>query len=181
MASTHKSGAKGLVAWHATRMPSETKIVEGKKAPAFTLPSDGGEKVSLKDQKGKYVVVYFYPKDMTPGCTTEAQDFKAASRKFKARDAVVFGVSKDSIESHCKFRDKYKLNFPLLSDEKGTTIEKYGAWGEKNNYGKKYMGIIRTTVVIGPDGKVIKVFPKVRVKDHVDKVIEAIDAHRSES
>jgi peroxiredoxin Q/BCP len=150
-------------------------VKEGKKAPAFTLPSTSGGKVSLKDYAGQTVVLYFYPKDMTSGCTTEALDFKAASRKLKNRNAVVLGVSKDSLERHDKFIAKHKLNFDLLSDESGKVIEKYGAWGEKNMYGKKRMGIIRTTVVIGPDGKVVKLFPKVRVKGHVDAVIAAID------
>jgi peroxiredoxin Q/BCP len=154
-------------------------IKEGNKAPAFTLASSEGGKVSLKDFEGQYVVVYFYPRDNTPGCTTEANDFNAALRKLQSRDAVVLGVSKDSIESHCKFADKYKLKFPLLSDPDGKMIEKYGAWGEKNMYGKKSMGIIRSTVLIGPDGSVIKHFPKVRVKGHVDEVLEALDAARN--
>ena len=153
-------------------------IKEGKKAPAFTLASSEGGKVSLKDFEGQYVVLYFYPRDNTPGCTTEANDFNAALRKLEARDAVVLGVSKDSIESHCKFADKYELKFPLLSDPDGKVLEKYGAWGEKNMYGKKSMGIIRSTVLIGPDGKVIKHFPKVRVKGHVDEVLEALDEAR---
>jgi peroxiredoxin Q/BCP len=153
-------------------------IKEGNKAPAFTLASSEGGKVSLKDFEGQYVVVYFYPRDNTPGCTTEANDFNAALRKLQSRDAVVLGVSKDSIESHCKFADKYKLKFPLLSDPDGKMIEKYGAWGEKNMYGKKSMGIIRSTVLIGPDGRVIKHFPKVRVKGHADEVLEALDAAR---
>lgn len=154
-------------------------IKEGNKAPAFTLASSEGGKVSLKDFEGQYVVVYFYPRDNTPGCTTEANDFNAALRKLQSRDAVVLGVSKDSIESHCKFADKYKLKFPLLSDPDGKMIEKYGAWGEKNMYGKKSMGIIRSTVLIGPDGRVIKHFPKVRVKGHVDEVLEALDGARN--
>jgi peroxiredoxin Q/BCP len=150
-------------------------LKEGKKAPAFTLPSTSGDKASLKDFLGKTVVLYFYPKDMTSGCTTEALDFKAASRKLKSRNAVVLGVSKDSLTSHDKFIAKHGLNFALLSDETGKVIEKYGAWGEKNMYGKKMMGIIRTTVIIGPDQRVVKVFPKVRVNGHVDAVIAAID------
>jgi peroxiredoxin Q/BCP len=153
-------------------------IKEGNKAPAFTLASSEGNKVSLKDFEGQYVVVYFYPRDNTPGCTTEANDFNAALRKLQSREAVVLGVSRDSIESHCKFADKYKLKFPLLSDPDGKMIEKYGAWGEKNMYGKKSMGIIRSTVLIGPDGRVIKHFPKVRVKGHVDEVLEALDEAR---
>ncbi|MBT8451664.1 MAG: peroxiredoxin [Deltaproteobacteria bacterium] len=155
-------------------------IKEGHKAPAFNLPSSGGGKLALKDLAGKYVILYFYPRDNTPGCTTEANDFNAALRKIKARDAVVVGVSKDSIDSHCKFADKFKLKFPLLSDADGTMLEKYGAWGEKNMYGKKSMGIIRSTVLIGPDGKVIKHFPKVRVKGHVEAVLEALDEARSD-
>ena len=155
-------------------------IQEGRKAPAFNLPSSTGGKLALKDLAGKYVVLYFYPKDNTPGCTTEANDFNKALRKLKARDAVVVGVSKDSIESHCKFADKYDLDFPLLSDPDGKMLEKYGAWGEKNMYGKKSMGIIRSTVLIGPDGKVIKHFPKVSVKGHVDAVLVALDEARGD-
>ncbi|MGB5374749.1 MAG: peroxiredoxin [Polyangiales bacterium] len=155
-------------------------IKEGHKAPAFNLPSSTGGKLALKDLAGKYVILYFYPRDNTPGCTTEANDFNAAMRKIKARDAIVVGVSKDSIDSHCKFADKFKLKFPLLSDADGTMLEKYGAWGEKNMYGKKSMGIIRSTVLIGPDGKVIKHFPKVKVKGHVEAVIAALDQARSD-
>ena len=154
-------------------------ITEGRKAPAFNLPSSTGDKLALKDLAGKYVIIYFYPRDNTPGCTTEANDFNEALRKIKARDAVVIGVSKDSIASHCKFADKYKLKFPLLSDPDGKMLEKYDAWGEKNMYGKKSMGIIRSTVLIGPDGKVIKHFPKVKVKGHVEAVIEALNDARS--
>ena len=155
-------------------------IKEGHKAPAFNLPSSTGGKLALKDLAGKYVIVYFYPRDNTPGCTTEANDFNAALRKIKARDAVVVGVSKDSIDSHCKFADKFDLKFPLLSDPDGTMLEKYGAWGEKNMYGKKSMGIIRSTVLIGPDGKVIKHFPKVTVNGHVEAVMKALDEARSD-
>ena len=150
-------------------------IEEGKKAPAFTLESSDGGKVKLKDHAGKWVVLYFYPRDSTPGCTTEAQGFRDAKEALAERDAVVLGVSKDSIASHEKFRDKHDLNFPLLSDPEGKAIEKYGAWGEKNMYGKKRMGIIRTTVLIDPAGKVRKIFSKVRVKGHVEKVLEALD------
>ncbi len=154
-------------------------IEEGKKAPAFTLESSDGGKVALKDFAGQYVVLYFYPRDNTPGCTTEANDFNKALRKLASQDAVVLGVSKDSIESHCNFIDKYKLKFPLLSDPTGKVLEKYGAWGEKNMYGKKSMGVIRSTVLIGPDGKVVKHFPKVRVNGHVDKVLEALAEARA--
>lgn len=149
-------------------------IQEGRKAPAFTLPASTGEKVKLSDFEGQTVVLYFYPKDNTPGCTTEANDFQAALPRLKKLGAQVLGVSKDSVESHCKFADKFGLKFPLLSDPDGKVIDKYGAWGEKNMYGKKMMGIIRTTVVIAPDGKVARVFPKVRVKGHVDAVVDAV-------
>ena len=149
-------------------------LQEGKKAPAFTLESSEGDKVSLDDFKGKTVVVYFYPKDDTPGCTREAQGFRDAAAALKKKKAVVLGVSRDSVKSHCSFRDKYDLNFPLLSDPDGKVLRAYGAWGEKNMYGKKTEGVIRTTVVIGPDGKVTKVFPRVKVDGHVEKVLEAI-------
>ncbi|MGB5811920.1 MAG: peroxiredoxin [Polyangiales bacterium] len=155
-------------------------IKEGRKAPAFNLESSEGGKVALKDLAGKYVIVYFYPRDNTPGCTVEANDFNEALRKFKARGAVVLGVSKDSIASHCKFADKYSLKFPLLTDPDGKMLESYDAWGEKNMYGKKSMGIIRSTVLIGPEGKVIKHFPKVRVKGHVNAVLEALDEARTD-
>ena len=148
----------------------------GKKAPAFSLPAASGKKVALKDLAGKRVVLYFYPKDATPGCTTEAQDFRDASARLRKLNAVVLGVSKDSVESHCKFIEKQGLNFDLLSDVDGKVIEKYGAFGEKNMYGKKIMGIIRTTVLIDEAGVVQKIFPKVRVAGHAEKVIEALEA-----
>ncbi len=153
-------------------------LQEGKKAPAFSLPSSSGRKVGLKDLAGKWAVLYFYPKDMTPGCTTEARDFRDAAKALAARDAVVFGISKDSVERHCKFIDKESLDFELLSDESGAMIEKYGAWGEKTLYGKKSMGILRSTVILDPSGKVAKVFPNVKVKGHVEKVLAALDALR---
>lgn len=153
-------------------------LVEGKKAPAFNLESSEGGKLGLKDLKGKWAIVYFYPKDATPGCTIEAQGFRDAAKALKALDAVVVGISKDSVASHCKFRDKQELNFPLLSDPTGEMIEKYGAWGEKNLYGKKSMGILRSTVVIDPEGVVRKVFSKVKVAGHVDAVLDAIRAAR---
>lgn len=149
-------------------------LQEGKKAPSFSLESSDGGKVSLKDFAGKKLVLYFYPKDNTPGCTVEAQEFRDAAKQLKALGAAVVGVSKDSIPSHCKFRDKYELNFPLLSDPEGSVLEKYGAWGEKNMYGKKITGILRTTVVIDEQGVVRKVFPNVRVKGHVESVIAAL-------
>ena len=155
-------------------------IEVGKKAPVFTLPSHQGGKVALKDLAGKYVVVYFYPKDATPGCTQEAKDFRDAEKALATHDAVVLGISKDSIASHEKFATKQELNFALLSDEDGEVLEKYGAWGEKKMYGRTFDGVIRSTVVIGPDRKVVAHFPQVRVKGHVDKVLAAIEADRAE-
>ena len=149
-------------------------IKEGAKAPAFTLEAADGAKVSLAGLKGHKVVLYFYPKDDTPGCTIEAQAFRDALPRFKRKQAVVLGVSRDSTASHCRFRDKYGLNFPLLSDPEGKVIEAYGAWGEKNMYGKKSMGIIRTTVVIDAQGKVAKIFPKVKVAGHAEEVLAAL-------
>ena len=149
-------------------------IEVGKKAPAFSLPASTGGKVALADYAGKRLVLYFYPRDDTPGCTTEAKEFEAASDKLEELSASVVGISKDSLESHAKFCTKYKLAFPLLSDPEGKTIEKYGAWGEKNMYGKKSMGIVRTTVVIDEKGVVRKVFTKVRVNGHVEAVLETL-------
>jgi peroxiredoxin Q/BCP len=146
----------------------------GTKAPAFTLESDAGREVSLADFKGKKVVLYFYPKDDTPGCTREAEAFREALPKIKRKNAVVLGVSKDSVASHCRFRDKYSLSFPLLSDPEARVTKAYGAWGEKNMYGKKTMGIVRSTVVIDEDGKVARVFPKVRVDGHAEEVLAAL-------
>jgi peroxiredoxin Q/BCP len=146
----------------------------GKRAPAFKLQDSDGESVSLADFRGKKVVLYFYPRDNTPGCTVEAQEFQKALPALKKRNAVVLGVSRDSLASHCKFRDKYGLAFPLLSDPDHEVIEAYGAWGEKSLYGKKSLGILRTTVIVDEQGKVQHVFPKVKVKDHVAAVLEAV-------
>lgn len=146
----------------------------GDKAPAFTLRDDSGKKVSLKDFKGKRVVLYFYPKDLTPGCTVEACDFRDASALIKKKKAVVLGVSKDKVITHQKFKEKHELNFPLLSDEEGKVCENYGVWQEKSLYGKKYMGIARTTFIIGPTGKVEHVFEKVKVKGHTKEVLELL-------
>ena len=151
-------------------------IQVGKKAPAFTLESSEGTKVKLSDHAGKPVVIYFYPRDNTSGCTLEAEGFRDALPDFAEAGAVVLGVSKDSIESHCKFRDKYALTFPLLSDPTGKMLEAYDAWGDKVLYGKKSKGIIRSTVLIGTDGKVVKHWPKVTVKGHVADVLAAVQA-----
>jgi thioredoxin-dependent peroxiredoxin len=149
-------------------------IEVGKKAPAFTLASSDGGEVKLSDYAGKIVVLYFYPKDNTTGCTLEAQEFRDRIAELAKHNAVVLGVSKDTIASHCKFRDKHSLNYPLLSDPDGGMLEKYGAWGDKVLYGKKSKGIIRSTVLIGTDGKVKKHWPKVSVKGHAEAVVEAV-------
>ncbi len=154
---------------------------EGSKAPNFSLTSDDGKKVSLGDFKGKYLVLYFYPKDLTSGCTTQACDFRDNLAGLKKLSASVVGVSKDPVEQHQKFRDKYDLNFPLLADDAGKACEAYGVWKEKSMYGRKYMGIERTTFIIGPDSKILKIFPKVKVKDHAKAVSEAIAAAKKNS
>ena len=151
-------------------------IQEGKKAPDFSLASSEGGEVSLKGLKGKSVVVYFYPKDDTPGCTREACAFRDNQAALKKKGVVVLGVSGDSLASHDKFKAKYKLNFPLLSDPDKVVAKKYGAWGEKVLYGKKSVGMIRSTFVIDGDGVVRKVFPRVRVDGHAEKVLEAVAA-----
>ncbi|HEY1818077.1 MAG TPA: thioredoxin-dependent thiol peroxidase [Kofleriaceae bacterium] len=151
-------------------------IAVGKKAPAFALESSEGGKVKLSDFAGSPVVVYFYPRDNTPGCTVEAEGFRDAHAKLEKLGVAIVGVSKDSIASHCKFRDKFKLNFPLLSDPDGKMLEAYGAWGDKTMYGKKMKGIIRSTVLIDGDGKVVQHWPKVSVKGHVDEVLAAAQA-----
>jgi len=144
-------------------------------APTFSLPSDQGI-VNLSDLKGKWVVLYFYPKDNTPGCTQESCDFRDLHPDFMAVDAVIFGISKDSVVSHGKFKEKFQLPFPLLSDATGQTCEDYGVWVEKSMYGKKYFGIERSTFLIGPDGSIKKIWRKVKVGGHAREVFEAIQA-----
>ena len=151
------------------------KLTEGKPAPDFCLPQSGGGEVRLSDFKGKKsVVVYFYPKDDTPGCTLEACDFRDDFKKIEKAGAVLFGVSADSLAAHEKFRGKYKLPFGLLSDETREVIKKYGVWKEKSLYGKKYMGIERTTVVIDKAGRIAKVFAKVKVQGHSGEVLKTL-------
>jgi peroxiredoxin Q/BCP len=149
-------------------------IKEGRKAPAFKLPSSDGAELSLEDFKGKPVVLYFYPKDDTPGCTREACAFRDAQSAIKKTGAVVLGVSPDSLAAHERFRAKYKLNFPLLSDQDRAVAKKYGAFGEKLLYGKKVIGMIRSTFVIDAQGVVRKVFPRVRVDGHEQQVLAAL-------
>lgn len=148
---------------------------EGKKAPAFTLPSVRGGTVSLKDLKGKPIVLYFYPKDNTPGCTQEACDFRDNFARVQAKGAVVLGVSPDSVSSHEKFRSEYDLPFDLLSDESHDMLEKYDVWKEKNMYGRKFLGVERTTILIDGDGVIRRIWPKVNVKGHVDEVLSTLE------
>jgi len=149
-------------------------LKDGDKAPSFKLKNQDGKTVSLTDLKGKPVVLYFYPKDDTSGCTKEACNFRDEFPKFKKSKAEIIGVSADSVESHKKFAEKYKLPFDLLSDEKKEVLAKYGVWQEKSMYGRKYMGIVRTTYIIDQSGKIRKIFPKVKVKDHNKEVMEAL-------
>ncbi|MCR9151027.1 MAG: peroxiredoxin [Rhodobacteraceae bacterium] len=151
-------------------------IAEGQTAPDFTLPRDGGGTVALTELLPKTVVLYFYPKDDTPGCTTEALDFTRLKADFEAAGAVVVGISKDSVAKHDKFCKKHGLGVILASDEDGDTCERYGTWVEKSMYGKTYMGIERTTVLIGGDGIVRRIWPKVKVKGHAEDVLDAVRA-----
>lgn len=146
----------------------------GKKAPAFTLVNEDGEKVTLSSLKGKSVVLYFYPKDDTSGCTVEALEFRDAAKDFEKAGAVILGVSPDNEASHCKFRKKFELNFSLLCDTDHKVAEKYGVWVEKSMYGKKYMGIQRATFLIDAEGKLAQVWPKVTPKGHAAEVLAAL-------
>jgi peroxiredoxin Q/BCP len=148
-------------------------IDEGDKAPAFAIETDGAKKVSLKDFAGKPLVLYFYPKDDTSGCTKEAVDFSGAAAAFKKAGITVLGVSKDSVASHEKFRKKHALTIILGSDPEGAMIESYGSWVEKSMYGRKYTGIDRSTFLIDAKGKVAKIWRKVRVPGHVEEVLSA--------
>jgi len=149
----------------------------GDKAPDFTMPSDGGGSVALSDFRGAYLVLYFYPKDDTPGCTKEAIGFTESKSEFDTLNASILGVSKDTPAKHDKFIAKHDLKVGLGSDESGKMIESYGVWVEKNMYGKKYMGIERATYLIGPDGHILEIWRKVRVKNHVETVLTALKTH----
>ena len=151
-------------------------IEEGKPAPDFSLPADDGRTLSLKDFRGKKVVLYFYPRDDTPGCTTEACGFRDGLPDVSSAGAVVLGVSRDDRESHLKFRAKYRLNFPLLSDPDLKVHRAYGAWGEKVLYGKKTEGVLRSTVLIDEKGRVLRHWPRVRAEGHAADVLEALAA-----
>lgn len=153
-----------------------TSIDIGDKAPAFSLPTDGGDPATLSALKGKSVVLYFYPRDDTPGCTTEAIDFSALIKDFDEAGAVVIGVSKDSVAKHGKFREKHELKVILGSDADGAIIAAYGAWVEKSMYGKKYMGIDRSTILIDGKGIIRQIWRKVKIKGHADEVLAAVKA-----
>jgi thioredoxin-dependent peroxiredoxin len=143
-------------------------------APNFKIPSSNNEEFELKKNKNKFLIIYFYPRDNTPGCANEAKDFSKLYKDFKKLNCEIFGISKDSIESHKKFISKFKIPFQLLSDEKIVALKKYRAWGEKNMYGKKFMGIKRTTVLISPKGKIIKIWNNVKVKEHAKEVLSCL-------
>lgn len=152
----------------------------GEKAVEFCLPSDGGNEVCLKDLKGKWVVLYFYPKDNTPGCTKEAQQFSELLEEFDKLNAVVLGVSPDSVESHKKFKEKKDLKVTLLSDVNKEVINAYGAWQLKKSYGREYYGVVRSTYLIDPEGKVAYVWKKVRANGHAAKVLEKLKELKEE-
>jgi len=159
----------------AANEPRGNGLKVGDKAPDFNVSTDAGQKIKLSDFKGKKIVLYFYPKDDTPGCTKEACAFRDGISEIKDRGAVVLGVSTDSGDSHKKFKSKFDLNFPLLADTDKKIVEAYGVWKEKINYGKKYMGIERTTFIINKEGKISHIFPKVKVDEHYDEVIDALE------
>ena len=148
-------------------------IEPGTKAPDFTLPTDGGGSITLSKLKGKKVVLYFYPKDDTSGCTAEACGFRDTHPKFSRSEVTVIGISRDSVESHDKFKKKHKLNFALAADDAKKVVQDYGVWAEKSMYGRKYMGVERTTFLIDGDGRIARVWPKVKVAGHAEEVLAA--------
>ena len=179
---SHKAASKLLKSSDAARpkaaggkgsaVDKSPALVEGAKAPDFRLPRDGGDSVALSDFSGKKLVLFFYPRADTPGCTREAIDFTRLASDFAASGTAVLGVSADSQKAQESFRDKHRLSVPLISDEKHQMLEAYGAWGEKSMYGRTFMGIIRTTVLVGTDGRVAKVWRHVKVDGHADQVLE---------
>lgn len=177
--ASHKAASKRLKSSEKTTKPApspsgaKSALGEGQKAPAFRLPRDGGKVVTLSDYTGQKLVLFFYPRADTPGCTREAIDFTRLKDAFAAAGTAVLGISADPIRAQEKFRDKHSLGIPLISDEAHEMLEAYGAWGEKSMYGRSFLGILRTTVLIGSDGKVAKVWRNVRVDGHADEVLEA--------
>ncbi len=173
--STTPTKAKATKAVQSGPGPSTRQLKIGQKAPAFALPNQDGKIMRLSDFKGKKVVLYFYPKDDTPGCTKESCAFRDGLEEIHASGAVVLGISADSVDSHKKFVKKFNLNFPLLSDEKKTVVQAYGVWKEKSLYGRKFMGIERTTFIIDEQGKLDDIFSKVKVDGHLEEVLAELD------
>jgi len=179
-AASHKAASKRLKSSENASKPavsspavSATSLAVGQKAPAFRLPRDGGDVVTLSDHAGQKLVLFFYPRADTPGCTREAIDFTRLKADFAAAGTDVLGISADPLKAQEKFRDKHRIGIPLISDEQHEMLEAYGAWGEKSMYGRSFLGILRTTVLIGADGKVARVWRNVRVDGHADEVLEA--------
>jgi thioredoxin-dependent peroxiredoxin len=177
--ASHKPTSKQLIKSNLSAPPKAaagTGLVEGAMAPPFSLPRDGGGSVSLADYAGKKLVLFFYPRADTPGCTREAIDFTRLNDAFSDEGAAVLGVSADTVKAQESFRSKHQLSVPLISDEQHEMLEAYGAWGEKSMYGRNFMGIIRTTVLIGGDGRIAKIWRNVRVDGHADEVLGAVRA-----
>ena len=151
-------------------------LEQGSSAPDFTLPDQSGQNHSLSDFRDQWIIIYFYPKDLTPGCTTEACNFRDDFPNYQKLNTTILGISKDSVKQHAKFAEKYKLPFLLLSDESGEVCEKYGVWQEKSMYGKKYMGIVRSTYLVDPKGTIARVYPKVKVKEHATELLQDLQS-----
>lgn len=171
--SSSKAGAPAKTAVVAPRPAPAGALSEGHAAPAFDLPRDGGQRVSLRDYAGRKLVLFFYPRADTPGCTREAMDFSRLAKEFGSTSADVVGVSADSVKSQESFRNKHKLTTPLVSDEQQEMLKAYGVWGEKSMYGRKFLGIIRTTVLIDPKGKISRIWRNVKVEGHAEEVLAA--------
>ncbi|MFK4507818.1 peroxiredoxin [Bradyrhizobium daqingense] len=171
-AASHKAASKQLNPSKSPAAAAPT-LTEGQKAPAFRLSRDGGELVTLADHAGRKLVLFFYPRADTPGCTREAIDFTRLADAFASAGTAVLGISADPLKAQEKFRDKHKLGIPLASDETHAMLEAYGAWGEKSMYGKTFLGILRTTVLVGGDGKIARIWRNVKVDGHADEVLEA--------
>jgi peroxiredoxin Q/BCP len=177
--ASHKPASKLLIKSNLSapaKPDAEIELVEGALAASFNLPRDGGDNVSLADYAGKKLVLFFYPRADTPGCTREAIDFTRLESAFADEGAAVLGISADTVKAQESFRNKHQLSVPLISDEQHEMLEAYGAWGEKSMYGRNFMGIIRTTVLIGADGRVAKIWRNVRVDGHADEVLAAVRA-----
>jgi peroxiredoxin Q/BCP len=171
-AGSHKAASKQLNS-SKSATAAKAALSEGQMAPAFRLPRDGGDVVTLADYAGRKLVLFFYPRADTPGCTREAIDFTRLADAFAAIGTAVLGISADPLKAQEKFRDKHGLGVPLISDEQHEMLEAYGAWGEKSMYGKSFLGILRTTLLVGGDGKVARIWRNVRVDGHADQVLEA--------